>query len=243
MAPALSEDEIDDLLYFARTGDTQEFDALKEELCAREKVGAMELLTTARDEESGNGVLHMAAANGHHALLLSLCKALTGSSSPQNPAMLSVLNAQNKAGNTALHWAALNGHLEAVKVLLDEGSDPTIANQKGHDAVYEAELNDKKDVVEWVLKEGGEGLEAGVGGGAGEGSADADEDMSDGEAEAGDGRGEAADRKGIEEKLKELVVEDGKNAQLLWLKTVLSSFGLGHTLHVYCKGAIMLEDG
>jgi ankyrin repeat protein len=86
--------------------------------------------------------------------------------------MLAILNAQNKAGNTALHWAALNGHLEAVKVLLEEGSDPTITNLRGHDAVYEAELNDKKEVVEWVLKEGGEGLESGVGGEGVEGEAD-----------------------------------------------------------------------
>jgi ankyrin repeat protein len=91
---------------------------------------------------------------------------------PQNPAMLAILNAQNKSGNTALHWAALNGHLECVKKLLDYGADPTIANHKGHDAVYEAELNDKREVVEWVLKEGGEGLEEGFGGGpmVGEGS-------------------------------------------------------------------------
>ena len=97
--------------------------------------------------------------------------------------MLAIINAQNKAGNTALHWAALNGHLESVKVLLDQGGDPTITNQRGHDAVYEAELNDKKEVVEWVLKEGGEGLEEGIRGEAGEGAADevanevADEDM------------------------------------------------------------------
>ena len=92
--------------------------------------------------------------------------------------MLAILNTQNKAGNTALHWAALNGHLESVKVLLEEGSDPTITNQKRHDAVYEAELNDKKEVVEWVLKEGGEGLEAGFGGESAEGVEEgADEDM------------------------------------------------------------------
>lgn len=84
--------------------------------------------------------------------------------------MLAILNAQNKSGNTALHWAALNGHLESVKKLLECGADPTITNQKGHDAVYEAELNDKKEVVEWVLKES-EGLEEGIAGDAEEGEA------------------------------------------------------------------------
>lgn len=96
---------------------------------------------------------------------------------PQNPTMLSILNTQNKAGNTPLHWAALNGHLECVKVLLEAGGDPTITNQRGHDAVYEAELNDKKEVVEWVLKEGGEGLEEGVGGDAGGGDGNGEEEM------------------------------------------------------------------
>lgn len=66
MPTTLSEDEIDDLLYLARTGDKDEFRTLKEELCTREKVALAGLLETARDEASGNGVLHMAAANGHH---------------------------------------------------------------------------------------------------------------------------------------------------------------------------------
>lgn len=65
MAPKLSEDEIDDLLYFARTGDKAEFNALKDELCKRENVSEGRLLEAAREEESGNGILHMAAANGH----------------------------------------------------------------------------------------------------------------------------------------------------------------------------------
>lgn len=97
--------------------------------------------------------------------------------SPQNPTMLALMNAQNTAGNTPLHWAALNGHLECVKVLLDNGADPTITNKAGHDPVYEAELNDKKDVVEWVLKES-ESLEEGIGGeGGAEGDDAQDESM------------------------------------------------------------------
>ena len=66
MAPnSLSEDEIDDLLYFARTGDAEEFRALKEELLTRDTCGLAQVLKAARDADSGNGVLHMAAANGH----------------------------------------------------------------------------------------------------------------------------------------------------------------------------------
>lgn len=66
MAPTLSEDEIDDLLYLARTGEDTDFSILTLELCEREKITITQLLEAAKDEESGNGVLHMAAANGHH---------------------------------------------------------------------------------------------------------------------------------------------------------------------------------
>ncbi|KAH8592809.1 ankyrin repeat-containing domain protein [Bisporella sp. PMI_857] len=175
----LSEDEIDDLLYFARVGDLEEFNAVKDAVLLREKIDLVGLLELTKDENSGNGPLHMAAANGHEGLLLDLCKWLS-QSSPQNPAMLSVLNSQNQAGNTALHWAALNGHLPSVKVLLENGADPTITNHRGHDAIYEAELNDKADVVKWVLEEGGSGLEAGFGeksGESGDGAEDVDEEM------------------------------------------------------------------
>lgn len=66
MAPKLTEDEIDDLLYFARTGESSDFDTLVQELCSRENCGLIELLEVAKDEYSGNGALHMAAANGHN---------------------------------------------------------------------------------------------------------------------------------------------------------------------------------
>jgi len=69
MAPKPTEEEIDDLLYFARTGDKAEFNELKDELCQRDNLSEVELLEVARDQESGNGVLHMAAANGHSGIL------------------------------------------------------------------------------------------------------------------------------------------------------------------------------
>lgn len=61
----LSEDEIDDLLYFARVGDAEDYKQLTEELCQREGLGGVELLPQVRDPHSGNGPLHMAAGNGH----------------------------------------------------------------------------------------------------------------------------------------------------------------------------------
>jgi uncharacterized protein len=134
--------------------------------------------------------------------------------------MLAVVNNQNKAGNTALHWAALNGHLNAVKVLLEQGADPTIKNARGHDAIFEAELNDKSEIVEWVLKNGGKGLQMGIDD-DGEGEMGGNEDVkfeSAGEmidsGLAEDGGAEVdADPKvvgGIIEELGELKVEDEK---------------------------------
>jgi ankyrin repeat protein len=141
--------------------------------------------------------------------------------------MLDVVNRQNKAGNTALHWAALNGHLDAVKVLLEQGADPTIKNARGHDAIYEAELNDKMQIVDWVLKNAGEGLEQGAGvngsdaAGEGEGEIDEDEDMSSDNIDEADilgaaekGAGEVVDGKGegsgVVKELAQLKVEDEK---------------------------------
>ncbi|KAM3068995.1 ankyrin repeat-containing protein [Clarireedia jacksonii] len=190
MAPKFTEDEIDDLLYFARTGEKEEFDTLREQLCKREGCSIVELLETAKDTESRNAVLHMCAANGHSELLKHILQLLSNPS-PQTPPVLAILNTQNGAGNTPLHWAALNGHLECVKALLEQGADPTLQNNRGHDAVFEAELNDRTEVVEWVLREGGEGLESGLGGeGGGEGSA-GDEEMDEGEEVNGEGEKEA----------------------------------------------------
>jgi len=82
---AFSEDDIDDLLYAARTGNMEEFNTLKDGMCKRENVNLVGLLEGAKDEGSGNGALHMAAANGHtgmsrmerdvvlYSLIVSLC--------------------------------------------------------------------------------------------------------------------------------------------------------------------------
>lgn len=65
MAPRVTEDEIDDLIYFARAGEVQDFQETVKELSDRENCSLLELLQIAKDEHSGNGPLHMAAANGH----------------------------------------------------------------------------------------------------------------------------------------------------------------------------------
>lgn len=93
-----------------------------------------------------------------------------------------ILNIQNRSGNTALHWAALNGHLEAVKILVASGANPSVRNKAGFDAVYEAEINSKGDVVEWLLKEGNLDEEA-----ANDEDDDGDDDNNDNDATLRDG--------------------------------------------------------
>lgn len=154
--PTITTDQIDDLLYLARLGETTDLTAgvnlFANSLSATPGI----ILTAAIDKDSGNGLLHMAAANGHTDTLKEL---LTLSAS--NHALS--LNLQNASGNTPLHWAALNGHLPAVKLLIEAGADPTVINKAGKDAVYEAEANEKNEVASWLLTEG-KGLESAVGG-------------------------------------------------------------------------------
>lgn len=64
MAPQLTEDEIDDLLYFARTGDKEELESTLATMAEREKVSPAEILSSAKDDKKST-CLHMATGNGH----------------------------------------------------------------------------------------------------------------------------------------------------------------------------------
>lgn len=64
MAPNLSEDEIDDLVYLARTGDDAELTGMLQGLVTRENATPAEILAAAKDDGKAT-CLHMAAANGH----------------------------------------------------------------------------------------------------------------------------------------------------------------------------------
>ncbi len=71
--PSLSEDDIDDLLYFARTGELRELLSSIEAFAKSANSTQASIISAAIDEYSGNGILHMASANGH-----------TGKSIPSN---------------------------------------------------------------------------------------------------------------------------------------------------------------
>jgi hypothetical protein len=64
MAPQLSEDDIDDLIYCARAGEGAELLETVNALAEREKVAPAIILMAGKDAGQST-VLHMATGNGH----------------------------------------------------------------------------------------------------------------------------------------------------------------------------------
>lgn len=186
MAPQISDDEIDDLLYFARTGDKDELTTLISSLAEREKVSPAGILASANDEGKST-CLHMATGNGHLGesfvfILLSLfglpliavlfihhifigdpTNSLTHpaadivkflldhfASAPKEEKQ-AFLDAPNEYGNTGLHWAALGGHLDVVKLLIDNGASPALANDKNYIPLDLASFGEKIEVIDYFL--------------------------------------------------------------------------------------------
>ena len=61
----LTIDQIDDLLYLARVGDTTDLKTTTNLFAKNLSTTPTTILAAAVDRDSGNGLLHMAAANGH----------------------------------------------------------------------------------------------------------------------------------------------------------------------------------
>jgi len=161
--PALTADEIDDLLYFTRANESQDLQQSTKELAQKYDCPPQHVLEACIDPETGNSTLHYCSANGLVDLLQILLSQL-GSEEPNRAADGKVvgsvlLNHQNAQGNTPLHWAAYNGHLEVVKLLVAKGADMWIKNAAGHLAMFEAERADKNDVVQYLLEAGGREVE------------------------------------------------------------------------------------
>ncbi|KHN94984.1 ankyrin repeat containing protein YAR1 [Metarhizium album ARSEF 1941] len=151
MAPRLSDDEIDDLIYYARAGETDE---LKESLAAlaeREKVSHAEILIAARDEGKSTA-LHMATGNGHLETVRELIHCFDGRPKEEKQAFI---DEANEHGNTGLHWAALGGHLDTVKLLMDHGASPALANERNYVPLDLANFNDKREVAKYFLESAG----------------------------------------------------------------------------------------
>ena len=169
--PSLSEEDIDDLLYFARTNSLSDLQETLSNLSTSRSapppsLQPLLLLSHAVDPSTGNSALHMASANGHVEIINYILSLFSDPDS--NPGLEQgggggskneLLNMQNKAGNTALHYASLNGHLSAVQALITAGADHGIQNSAGHEAALEAERAEKAEVAEFLLglARGGDG--------------------------------------------------------------------------------------
>jgi hypothetical protein len=62
----LTADHIDELIYFARVGAVDEFESFSLEVCVALDTTLKVLYGLVWDAESGAGILHYSAANGHH---------------------------------------------------------------------------------------------------------------------------------------------------------------------------------
>ena len=176
--PTPTPDELDDLIYFSRTGDLPSLRSTLDTISSTHNLALSIILATAIDiDADGLGsqscILHWPAANGNLEVLRFLLSLLPSKEVAADKSAPTLVNHKNVNGNTPLHWAALNAHLECVKVLVAAGADAGLVNEVGHDALFEAELGEKegsKEVVEWMLKNC-EGLEKGARGHVQEGEA------------------------------------------------------------------------
>ncbi|KAH8733835.1 ankyrin repeat-containing domain protein [Ilyonectria robusta] len=148
MAPKLTEDEIDDLIYFARAGEKGDLAETLKSLAERENVTPAEVVAAAQDDAKST-CLHMATGNGHLEVVRELVQYFESRPKEEKQAFL---DEGNEHGNTGLHWAALGGHLETIKFLMEQGASPALANEQNYVPLDLAYFNNHNDVAQHFLK-------------------------------------------------------------------------------------------
>ncbi|CAO1616251.1 unnamed protein product [Sympodiomycopsis kandeliae] len=129
----LTAEQIDDLLYCARAGETEDmtayFNELVEGISGDKSSSAKTNILEQVLDSSENGMLHYTCANGHLETLKLLLPFTT----------LRTLLHQNNSGNTPLHWAGLNGHLFIVKLL--------VSTIESYETKYPTEASEIKSIT------------------------------------------------------------------------------------------------
>ncbi|KAH7152026.1 ankyrin repeat-containing domain protein [Dactylonectria estremocensis] len=148
MAPKLTEEEIDDLIYFSRAGEKGDLVETLKSLAEREKVTPAEVVAAAQDDAKST-CLHMATGNGHLEIVKELVQYFDSRPKEEKQAFL---DEGNEHGNTGLHWAALGGHLETIKFLMDQGASPALANEQNYVPLDLAYFNNHNEVAQHFLK-------------------------------------------------------------------------------------------
>jgi ankyrin repeat protein len=87
--------------------------------------------------------LHLAARNGHTAVIEALLKAGAD------------VNALEGTHSTALMYAAYRGHLDAVELLIKQGAELNVRDNGGHTALYWAERAKIPEVTALISAAGG----------------------------------------------------------------------------------------
>ncbi|OAA72387.1 Ankyrin repeat-containing domain protein [Cordyceps fumosorosea ARSEF 2679] len=182
MAPQLTEDEIDDLIYFARAGEDTDLMESVIALAEREKVAPAVILMATKDKGKST-VLHMATGNGHLETVRKVIQCFDERPKEEKQAFL---DEPNEHGNTGMHWAALSGHLDTVRLLMEHGASPALANERDYVPLDLANQNEKTEVSEYFLsflkKLESENTDEGLNNAAA--SIEVDEAAEDGKAEA-----------------------------------------------------------
>lgn len=157
--PSPIDDERQDLLLSCRYGDLPDIQEFVSKFSA-------DALNDVQDD-NGNTILHMAAANGHtgeHASTPPLPCISTLERRPVDVLAYllplvspRLLVHKNRAGSTPLHWAAVNQHLDVAHALVQFPTGPgtdmiDIKNGAGRSPLAEAEMAGWEDGARWFVQ-------------------------------------------------------------------------------------------